>query len=148
MNPPLPQGYLGNAIIDVIARSHVGELMNKPLGYASRRIRQAIDKVTDTYVKSTIEFLRNQSDLTRFQATEGPLFGSPNVEVVSWLTLPIYGIDFGWGKEIYVKPGAHDCDGDSIVLQTPNGDGSLMVFLCLQVAHMDAFKRHFYEDII
>ncbi|XP_059459517.1 spermidine hydroxycinnamoyl transferase-like [Corylus avellana] len=148
MNPPLPQGYLGNAILDVIARSHAGELMNKPLGYASRRIRQAINKVTDTYVKSTIEFLRNQHDLTRFQAIEGPLIGNPNVEVVSWLTLPIYGIDFGWGKESYMGLGAHDCDGDSIVLQNPIGDGSLMVLLCLQVAHMDAFKRHFYEDII
>jgi shikimate O-hydroxycinnamoyltransferase len=148
MNPPLPRGYLGNAIVDVIATSHAGELMRKPLGYASRRIRQAIDKVTDTYVKSIIEFLRNQHDLTRFQAIKGPLFGNPNVEVVSWLTLPIYGIDFGWGKEIYMGSGAHDCDGDSIVLQNPNGDGSLTVLLCLQVAHMDAFKRHFYEDII
>ena len=104
--------------------------------------------MTDTYVKSIIEFLRNQHDLTRFQAIKGPLFGNPNVEVVSWLTLPIYGIDFGWGKEIYMGSGAHDCDGDSIVLQNPNGDGSLMVLLCLQVAHVDAFKRHFYEDII
>ena len=45
MNPPLPRGYLGNAIVDVIATSHAGELMRNPLGYASRRIRQAIDKL-------------------------------------------------------------------------------------------------------
>ncbi|KAE8056678.1 hypothetical protein FH972_013426 [Carpinus fangiana] len=148
MNPPLPKGYLGSAILNVIARSHMGELMNKPLGYASSMIRQAIDKVTDTYVKSAIEFFRNQQDLTRFQAIEEPFFGNPNVEVVSWLTLPTYNLDFGWGNEIYMGPGAHDIDGNSFILQSPDGDGSLMVILCLQVAHMDAFKRHFYEDII
>jgi shikimate O-hydroxycinnamoyltransferase len=149
MNPPLPKGYLGSAILNVIARSHMGELMNKPLGYASSMIRQAIDKVTDTYVKSAIEFFRNQQDLTRFQAIEEPFFGNPNVKVVSWLTLPIYNLDFGWGNEIYMgPPEAHDIDGNSFILQSPDGDGSLMVILCLQVAHMDAFKRHFYEDII
>ena len=126
----------------------MGELMNKPLGYASSMIRQAINKVTDTYVKSAIEFFRNLQDLVRFQAIEEPFFGNPNVEVVSWVTLPPYNLDFGWGNEIYMGPGAHDIDGNSFILQSPDGDGSLMVILCLQVAHMDAFKRHFYEDII
>lgn len=122
MNPPLPQGYFGNATLDVIAMTQAGELMNKPLGYASSRIRVAIDKVTDTYVKSTIEFLENQQDLTRFQdlhalrPTEGPLYGNPNLGVVSWLTLPIYGLDFGWGKEVFMGPGPQDFDGHSLVL--------------------------------
>ncbi|KAK7291875.1 hypothetical protein RIF29_07375 [Crotalaria pallida] len=154
MQPPLPKGYFGNATLDVTASSLAGDLMSKPLGYASSKIREAIEKVTDEYVRSGIEFLKNQEDLTRFQdlhaigSDKGPFYGNPNLGVVSWLTLPIYGLDFGWGKEVYMGPGTHDFDGDSLLLPGPDGDGSLVVAICLQVVHMEAFKKHFYEDIL
>ncbi|KAL6178584.1 hypothetical protein ACLB2K_050102 [Fragaria x ananassa] len=150
---PLPQGYFGNATFDVIATSHSGELVSKPLGYAASRIREAIEKVSNDYVLSAIENMKNQPDLTRFQdlhalgSDEGPFYGNPNLGVVSWITLPIYGLDFGWGKEIYMGPGTHDFDGDSLILPSSDGDDSVVVALCLQVAHMDAFKKHFYEDL-
>lgn len=153
MRPPLPQGYFGNATLDVIATGRSGELVSKPLGYASSRIRAAIEKVTDEYVWSAIDFLKNQPDLSQFQDLhalgndEGPFYGNPNLGVISWLTLPMYGIDFGWGKEVYMGPGPHDFDGDSLILPGHDGDGSLVVALCLQVAHMDAFKNFFYEAI-
>ncbi|KAK8471076.1 hypothetical protein PHAVU_003G140550 [Phaseolus vulgaris] len=154
MEPPLPKEYFGNATLDVIASSLAGDLMSKPLGYASSRIREAIERVNDEYVRSGVEFLKNQEDLSRFQdlyavgSEKGPFYGNPNLGVVSWLTLPIYGVDFGWGKEVYMGPGTHDFDGDSLLLPGPDGDdGSLLLALCLQVVHMDAFKKHFYEDI-
>ncbi|TKY54546.1 Spermidine hydroxycinnamoyl transferase [Spatholobus suberectus] len=154
MQPPLPKGYFGNATLDVVASGLAGDLVSKPLGYASSRIRDAIERVTDEYVRSGIEFLKNQEDLSRFQdlyaigSDKGPFYGNPNLGVVSWLTLPIYGVDFGWGKEVYMGPGTHDFDGDSLLLPGPDGDGSLVLALCLQVVHMDAFKKHFYEDIV
>ncbi|GAV85498.1 Transferase domain-containing protein [Cephalotus follicularis] len=153
MQPPLPNGYFGNATLDVIAVSSSGELMLKPLGYAASKIREAVKKVTNEFVRSGIDYLKNQPDLTKFQdlhalgSTQGPFYGNPNLGVVSWLTLPIYGLDFGWGREIYMGPGTHDFDGDSLLLPSPNGDGSLVVALCLQMVHMEAFKKYFYEDI-
>lgn len=154
MQPPLPKGYFGNATLDVIATSLAGDLVSKPLGYASSRIREAIEKVTDEYVRSGIEFLKNQEDLSRFRdlhaigSDRRSFYGNPNLGVISWLTLPIYGLDFGWGKEVYMGPGTHDFDGDSLLLPDADGDGSLLVAICLQVDHMDAFKKHFYEDIV
>ncbi|KAA8535849.1 hypothetical protein F0562_030831 [Nyssa sinensis] len=150
MQPPLPQRYFGNAVLDVIATSRSGELVSRPLGYASSRIREAIERITDEYLNSAIDFLKNQPDLSGFQDLhgQGPLFGNPNLGVSSWLTLPIYGLDFGWGKEIYMDPGTHDLDGDSLILPGQDGDGSCVVALCLQGAHMEAFKKFFYEDII
>ncbi|CAJ1941812.1 unnamed protein product [Sphenostylis stenocarpa] len=154
MEPPLPEGYFGNASLDTVACSLAGDLVSKPLGYASSRIREAIERVNDEYVRSGIEFLKNQENLRRLHQdlhAEGrekePFYGNPNLSVVSWLTLPIYGNDFGWGKEVYMTPATHDFDGDFVLLPDSGGDGSLLVFLGLQVVHMDAFKKHFYEDI-
>ncbi|KAM4097713.1 hypothetical protein ACJW30_07G022600 [Castanea mollissima] len=150
MSTPLSIGYFGNATLDVFATSRAVGLMSKPLSYGSSRVREAIKKVNDEFVNLGIDFLKNQPDLTLFQdihsvgSTQGPFHGNPNFGVVSWLSLPIYGLDFGWGKEIYMGLGTHDIDGDSLVLASHDGDGSLTVALCLQVAHVDDFKKHFY----
>ncbi|XP_008231463.1 PREDICTED: spermidine hydroxycinnamoyl transferase-like [Prunus mume] len=155
IKPQLPEGYFGNAVFYMPATSLAGDLLSKPLGYASSRIREAVEKVTMDYVLSAHERLKNEPDLTRFQdlhyakeSERGPFNGNPNIGVLSWLRLPIYGLDFGWGKEIYMGPGPHDFDGDSMILPGADGDGSVVVALSLQVAHIDVFKKHFYEDII
>jgi len=156
VEPNLPKGYFGNGVLDVVATSLAGDLMSKPLGYASSRIREAIEKVNDEYVRMGIEYFKKQEDLTKFQDLharmgsddKGPFYGNPNLGVVSWLTLPVYGLDFGWGKEVYMGPGTHDSDGDSLLLPSYDDDGSLLVAICLQEVHMDAFKRHFYQDIV
>ncbi|KAL1371949.1 hypothetical protein HN51_002130 [Arachis hypogaea] len=152
MKPPLPKGYFGNATLDVVATSLSGDLVSRPLGYASSRIREAIEKVTDEYIKSEIEFLKNQQDLSRFQdlhamrSDKGPFYGNPNMGVVSWLTLPVNGLDFGWGKEVQMYPGTHEFDGDSVLLPGLDTDGSVVLAICLQVDHMDAFRKHFYQE--
>lgn len=55
------------------------------------------------------------------------LYGNPNRRVVSWLTLPMYELDFGWGKELWMGPGPIDIDGDCIILPGRDGDGSVLV---------------------
>lgn len=57
------------------------------------------------------------------------------------------GLILGGGKEVYMGPGTHDFDGDSLLLPGPDGNGSMLVAICLQEVHMDAFKKHFYQDI-
>lgn len=154
MNPPLPDKYFGNAILDVVVSGKSGELINAPLSYLCGKIREAIEKVNDEYVWSAVDYFKNQEDLSMFQdlhAPESPAgasYGYPNVGVISWLSLPIYGLDFGWGKEIYMGPGTHDFDGDSLMLPGPNSDGSVVLALCLQVDHMEKFKEYYYEDIM
>ncbi|XP_011092043.1 spermidine hydroxycinnamoyl transferase-like [Sesamum indicum] len=153
MKPPLPDKFFGNAVVDVIATSFSGELMTRPLGYAAGKIREAIDSVTSEYVHSAIDFLKNLKDFSRLQdihaitTNQGPFYGNPNIGVISWMALPLQGLDFGWGREIFMAPGTHDCDGDSLVLPGYEGDGSLVVALCLQAVCMGDFKKFFYEDI-
>jgi len=66
MEPPLPKGYFGNATLDTVATSLADDLVSKSLGYASSRIREAVERITYEYVRWGIEFLKNQEDLRRF----------------------------------------------------------------------------------
>uniref|UniRef100_A0A5B7AWD0 Putative spermidine hydroxycinnamoyl transferase-like n=1 Tax=Davidia involucrata TaxID=16924 RepID=A0A5B7AWD0_DAVIN len=154
MRPPLPRGYFGNAVLITLATSRAGELVSRPLGYASSRVREAVEMITDEYVRSALDFVRSQSDVTPFRTshtvgcTQGAFYGNPNLVITSWIGLPFYGVDFGWGKEIYMGPGALGFDGKCFILSGHDEDGSLLIPLRLQVARMEAFKKFFYEDII
>ncbi|KAK1414118.1 hypothetical protein QVD17_29859 [Tagetes erecta] len=154
MNPPLPEKYFGNAIVDVIATGTSGELLSGTLGFVSRKIRDRIGQVNDEFVNSVIDFLKCQEDLSKFQELQlnkdekGAFYGNPNLGVISWITLPMYGVDFGWGKEVFIGPGTNDAeDGDFLILRGEEGGGSLIVAVCLQVRHMEDFKRVFYQSI-
>ncbi|KAA8522841.1 hypothetical protein F0562_009264 [Nyssa sinensis] len=135
MRPPLPKGYFGNAVLTPLATSQAGELVSRPLGYAAGRIREAVEMITDEYVRSSLDFVRSQSDVTQFRTfntagcTQGAFFGNPNLEITSWMGLSNYNTDFGWGKEIYMGPGALGYDGKSIILSSHEEDGSLVIAL-------------------
>lgn len=153
MVPPLPKGYFGNAYLPVRATTTTGELLSKQLGYGCNKIREAIEKVTDEYVRSSLSYLKREEDLSEFRyfhvvgSTQGAFLGNPNIAITSWIGLPLFGVDFGWGKEIYMGPGAIGHDGKSFILPSRDEDGSFDVPIRLQVEHMDAFKKYFYEHI-
>ncbi|KAF8393005.1 hypothetical protein HHK36_021246 [Tetracentron sinense] len=154
LQPPLPKGYFGNASLPTTPTSRAGELLSKPLGYASSRIREAVEKMTDEYIRSAIDFLRCHPDLSKFKTfhslrcPQGAFFGNPNLDITSWMGLPIYGADFGWGKEFHMGPAKFlGVDGKSFILQSPHADGSFIVPLCLQVDFMEAFNELLYQDI-
>ncbi|XP_073152778.1 spermidine hydroxycinnamoyl transferase-like [Henckelia pumila] len=155
VEPPLPQTYFGNATTSVIATDCAGDVVTKPSGYAASRIRQAINKVSSAYVHSTLDNLKNLKDFTGLQdihameleASERMFVGNPNLWVSSWTTLALNGLDFGWGNEMYMSPGPHDGDGESLTLPGQDGDGSMVVALHLQAAHIEDFKKFFYQTI-
>lgn len=153
LRPALPVGYFGNAIFDVKTSSLARELSSKPLGYGASRVRAGIEKVTSEYVLSAVDYIKSQRNLFLFRYLYSfyveSFLGNPNVAVVDWSNLPVYGMDFGWGKEIYFGPGKLEIDGDSVILRDcSSGDGSIVVVLCLEVDHVEDFKKHFYKDII
>ncbi|KAM7511674.1 hypothetical protein LguiB_010549 [Lonicera macranthoides] len=153
IDPPLPKGYFGNAIFRATATTTAGELLSKPLHYASSNIREAINKATNEYLQSSLVFLKSLDDVSKYRnfhtlgCSRGDFRGNPNMEITSWTALPMYGADFGFGKEIYMGPGAVGFDGKSFILPSRDEDGSFTIALRLQVIHMEAFKKFFYEEI-
>ncbi|KAF5195294.1 Hydroxycinnamoyltransferase, partial [Thalictrum thalictroides] len=143
VQPSLPPGYYGNAIMVTAATAKVGELLSvSPLGldYACGKIRKAQEMIShDYYLKSAMDFLASQPDMTPFRTgfhtlgcTQGIIFqGCPNLALTSWFGLPIYEADFGWGKPIYMGPAALGTDGKSFIIPG-DGDGSVTIAIRLQ----------------
>ncbi|CAI0400656.1 unnamed protein product [Linum tenue] len=155
VDPPLPDGYFGDAVIDVKATGLSGDLVARPLGYAAGRVREATEKADSEFLWSAIEYMKNQPDLTKFQdffeeggeeEEEEPFFGIPNLNVTSWLRLSMLGLDFGFGKEVRMDT-TFDFDGDTTLSGSQDGDGSVVISICLRSDHIDGFERCFYDDI-
>ncbi|KAF5197579.1 Spermidine hydroxycinnamoyl transferase [Thalictrum thalictroides] len=149
IKPPLSSSYYGNAITVATPMAKSGDLISLPLGYATNKIRESVDKVSNNdYIRSYMEVLKSQPDVTPFgDSTKGgrAFYGNPNLALTSWLGLSIYDSDFGWGKPIYMGPATlNNVDGKSFII--PGRDeASLIIPICLQVAHMDEFKNFFYQ---
>ncbi|XP_057491473.1 hydroxycinnamoyl-CoA:piscidic acid hydroxycinnamoyltransferase-like [Actinidia eriantha] len=147
---PLPQGYFGNAILRIAAASRSGVLLMNPLSYASRKIRESIESVSDEYVREAIDLVKIQPDTSHVVGSRhGAFYGNPNLEITSWVGIPLRRVDFGWGNEIHLCPAAVAFDGKSFIYSGGGSDvdESWMIAVRLQVAHMDAFKKIFYKDI-
>ncbi|CAL5374731.1 unnamed protein product [Camellia sinensis] len=149
----LPKWYFGCATLPVATTTTSGDIVSKPLSYTAEKLREVIEKVTDEYIRSCFVFLKNEPDLSKFRyfhivgTSQGVFHGNPNISVTDWTRLPLCGVDFGWGKEIYMGPGALGHDGKVVILPGRDENGSFFILLRLQEAHMDAFKRIFYDDI-
>ncbi|XP_073067049.1 spermidine hydroxycinnamoyl transferase-like [Primulina eburnea] len=153
MNPPIPRNFFGNALIRVEATDNSGNLLSSSLGSASKKIREAVEKVSENTVRSYLEFLKNLPDVGRFRSLDnngrpkGDFYGNPNLAIISWTALPLYGADFGWGKEIHMGPGPMGFDGKTFIIPSHNGDGSFNIAIWLQEEHMPEFKKCFYDQI-
>jgi shikimate O-hydroxycinnamoyltransferase len=153
MKPPLPKNYFGNALIRVEATDKSGNLLSSSIGTVCKKIREAVEKVTDESVRSYLDFLKGLADVGRFRTLDnngrpkGDFYGNPNLAIISWTALPLYGADFGWGKEIHMGPGSMGFDGKTFIIPSHDGDGSFNIAIWLQEEHMGGFKKCFYDDI-
>ncbi|KAJ7976403.1 spermidine hydroxycinnamoyl transferase-like [Quillaja saponaria] len=152
LKPPLPDGYFGNATFPTVTHTcQFNDLIDKPFSYAVCKIREAIEKMADEYVRSALDFIATQKDMnlvrTSFHYPEGYKDGNPNLFIVSWMNFPNNDSDFGWGNPIYMDPGSINSQGKVFIMQNCVEDGSLIIAICLKSTHINAFNKFFYEDI-
>jgi shikimate O-hydroxycinnamoyltransferase len=145
LNPPLPAGYCGNVLFTAAILGLSGEIQSKPLVDTIAKIRGALKRMDNEYLRSAIDYLQLiQADLEALK--RGPhTFKSPNLNIVSWMTMPIYDADFGWGRPYFMGPAIVGFEGMAYIARCPNNDGSLMIFTCLESNHMELFKKFFYD---
>jgi shikimate O-hydroxycinnamoyltransferase len=102
---PQEGNYFGNALTQTGTKGYIGEITSKPLDYVAQKIREATELVSDEYIRSQIDVVRSFENLDDaiklFIGGEGedvPYFGNPNFNLTSWISMPIYDADFGWGS--------------------------------------------------
>ncbi|KAK9080572.1 hypothetical protein SSX86_000330 [Deinandra increscens subsp. villosa] len=139
----LPTGYFGNVIFLNNATATVGELLSNPSWYGASKIREALLRRTNDYLKSAIDYLEIQPDLLSTLGAIVESYKSSNIAITTWAWLPIHDVDFGWGRPIFMGPG--QVEGISTVLPSPINDGSLSIIISLQVEKVKLFKKFFYD---
>lgn len=144
LNPQLPPGYLGNVLFTTTVMGLSGEIQSKPLARTMERIHEALVRMDDEYLRSALDYIEAQPDLNALK--RGPhTYASPNLNIVSWIRLPVHDADFGWGRPVFMGPARVFCEGNAYILRSPVNDGSLSLFICLEAQHMPLFEKCLYD---
>ncbi|KAF5725882.1 shikimate O-hydroxycinnamoyltransferase-like [Tripterygium wilfordii] len=143
LNPPLPRGYFGNAILKARLPVLAGEVKSEPLIQTVERVHIAIKRMDDDYARSVVDYLELQPDINLMRVPAA--FKYPNLHVASWTKLPIYDADFGWGRPIYMGRATINIQGVAYILPSPVNDGSLALIIGLESDRIQLFEKYFYE---
>ncbi|KAL7152601.1 hypothetical protein ABFS83_04G108700 [Erythranthe nasuta] len=144
LSPPLPPGYFGNVNFSATAVSLCGQLRSNNVRFAAGKTREAIARMNDEYLRSAIDYLEVQPDISAIARGPGT-YNSPNLGIISWLRLPVYEADFGWGNPVHVGLAAPPPEGKCHLLPSPASDGSLLVSISLAKEHMRLFEKLLYD---
>ncbi|KAM6552708.1 hypothetical protein CsatB_013470 [Cannabis sativa] len=144
LQPPLPPGYFGNAIFTTTTKVKAGDLVQSKSWYASKQIHSTLKRIDDSYLRSALDYLELQPDISAL-SRGSHTFRSPNLGINSWIRLPFYEANFGWGRPIYVGPATILYDGITYLLSSPDDDGSVFVAIGLQHDHMKDFVKFLYD---
>ncbi|EEE65224.1 hypothetical protein OsJ_20373 [Oryza sativa Japonica Group] len=153
LHPPLPRGYLGNAIFRASAVSKVSDIVAAgPLGAVAEKVSAATARLDDGYVRSLLDHLEQTA-----AAASGGAAGLRKGEwvmpesdlwVISWQGLPLYDADFGWGRPAFMGRACLQFSG--LVYLVPgrdDGDGRLDVVVAMDPESLAKFKDVFYEEL-
>jgi omega-hydroxypalmitate O-feruloyl transferase len=93
--PSIPKGYSGNAIVLTNSICSAGELLENPLSFAVGLVQKAVNMVTDSYMRSAIDY---------FEVTRARPSLAATLLVTTWSRLSFHTTDFGWGDPIFSGP--------------------------------------------
>ncbi|XP_058082335.1 acyltransferase GLAUCE-like [Magnolia sinica] len=140
ITPPLPHGFVGNAVVTACASAKVVDLNKESLGFCVEKVKEAIEMVTDEYVKSVVDWLEV------YRGVPSTLDG--NFYVSAWWKLPFHELDFGYGRPTYGGPVVSGMN--EFVLLLSDGievrrGGGVNVWMALEQEKMEKFMMHVFE---
>uniref|UniRef100_A0A803PIU3 Uncharacterized protein n=1 Tax=Cannabis sativa TaxID=3483 RepID=A0A803PIU3_CANSA len=145
MEPPLAEGYFGNAVVFGRVETTAGKLVEKNgLGWAVFQMNIMIGSYTTEKVNEYLKSWAESPKLATFTAEPG--FG---LMTGSSPRFNVYGNDFGWGKPVCVRSGkATKYDGKLTVF--PGVDnGSVDFEVCLRAETLEsmAYDQEFLDTL-
>lgn len=147
--PSLPHDYFGCAIFPVRLTALSGELQAESLKRTVERIREAVKKMNDSYLRSALHYLDQHQDINTLVPKQGnELYRCPNLSIVSWNKFPVSDADFGWGPPTYIGPANIYSEGKGFITANPINDQSLFLVMCLMTNHACLFEKLFYRELL
>ncbi|VAH11929.1 unnamed protein product [Triticum turgidum subsp. durum] len=143
LNPPLPEGFLGNVLFTATPILEAGKVVCG-LADAAKIIQMELDRMDDDYCRSALDYLELQPDLSAL-VRGAQTYRCPNLGITSWVNLPVHNADFGWGRPVFMGPGGIAFEGLAYVLPSVHNDGSLSIAISLQADHMKKFQNLILE---
>ncbi|CAM0877002.1 unnamed protein product [Alopecurus aequalis] len=147
LRPPLPAGYFGNGIIWLGAAGKVRDVASsEDLPSVAARITGAVRRMDDELVRSAIDYLELTLAETDGQPAPAPAGCMPETElrVISWLGMPVYDVDFGWGKPLVMLRAVSERAGFVYLMDGGKGDGGVRVHMCTEAAVLSDVRRLLY----
>ncbi|KAM1185924.1 hypothetical protein ACFXTH_015135 [Malus domestica] len=95
LEPPVPEGFFGNAILLTHALCTAGELMENPISFAVGLVEKAVKMVTDGYMRSVVDY---------FEVTRARPSLAATLLITTWSKLSFHTTDFGWGEPVFSGP--------------------------------------------
>ncbi|KAI0518744.1 hypothetical protein KFK09_006180 [Dendrobium nobile] len=135
----IPSDFVGNAISVTVAIAPAAEVA---AGLPAERIREAIEKLEEEYLRSAVDYLELQEDKRRLASAVGN-FTATDISVGSWNRLPLNEVDFRWGLPEFLGPAAFICPRQFLILSSP--DGGVKVCCSMETEKMDSFVKLFHE---
>ncbi|KAK2984701.1 hypothetical protein RJ640_014038 [Escallonia rubra] len=130
--PKLPEGYCGNGIVLTNSICSAGELAENPLSFTVRLVQEAVNMVTDSYMRSAIDY---------FEVTRARPSLAATLLITTWSKLSFHSADFGWGEPILSGPVALPEKEVILFLSHGKGRKSINVLLGLPASAMKIFEE-------
>ncbi|KAK6924635.1 hypothetical protein RJ641_008961, partial [Dillenia turbinata] len=130
--PPLPDPYFGNGIVLTNSLYSAGEIINNHLSFTVQLVQKAINMITDSYMRSAIDY---------FQVTRARPSLTATLLITTWSRLSFHTIDFGWGDPVLSGPVALPEKEVSLFLSHGKARKSTNVILGLPNSAIKTFEE-------
>lgn len=128
----MPDGYFGNAIITSCCLCTAGQLIDEPISSAAVKIKEAIERVTEDYVRSSLDFM----DTYQFDP-----YSVSSLLISSWVRLDYGCIDFGWGGPRQLGTGNPPPNLCMLMREETENKKGIVVVLGLPLSAMNTFQE-------
>lgn len=142
LDPLLPPGYFGNAVIRTSVSATVGEVVSNPVGHTARRVRAATSQGDDC-ARSLVDYLEGVDTMNLPRSG----ISRAHLRAISWMGMSLYDADFGWGAPAFMGPALMYYSGFVYVMNAPGKDSALALVLSLEPESMPEFRKVFAEEL-
>ncbi|CAO2209094.1 unnamed protein product [Urochloa humidicola] len=136
--PPLPERYFGNALVRAGVAAAVREIIApEALPTVAGRIGDVVRRVDDDeMVRSAIDYVEGVEMSGQWTGTRP----ETELQVTSWLGMPLYDADFGWGKPRVMSRAENNIGGSVHLMSDGPADG-VRVLMSMEVANVEELGR-------